>query len=68
MMYWFIGEAIHKDFEAHNKMVASAEDLSEDQVIHQLLIQVQDLSQKVQHDQEERIVMRGTIAQLVEEA
>jgi hypothetical protein len=32
------------------------------------LIQVQDLSQTVQRDQEERIVMRGTIAQLAEEA
>jgi hypothetical protein len=33
-----------------------------------LSIQVQDLSQTVQHDQEERIVMRGTITQLAEEA
>jgi hypothetical protein len=62
------GKAIHKDFEARNKMVASAEDLSKDQVIHQLSIQVQDLSQTVRRDQEERIVMRGTIAQLAEEA
>jgi hypothetical protein len=41
------GKAIHKDFEACNKMVASAEDLSKDQVIHQLSIQMQDLSQTV---------------------
>jgi hypothetical protein len=42
-------------------MVASAEDLLKDQVIHQLSIQVQDISQTVRRDQEERIVMRGTI-------
>jgi hypothetical protein len=62
------GKAIHKDFEARNNMVASAEDLSKDQVIHHMSIQVQDLSQTVRRDQEERIVMRGTIAQLAEEA
>jgi hypothetical protein len=50
LIHW--GKAIHKDFEARNKMVASVEDLSKDQVIHQLSIQVQDLSQTVRCDQD----------------
>ena len=43
LLHW--GKAIHEDCEAHNKIVASAKDMSRDQVIHQLSIQVQDLTQ-----------------------
>ena len=61
------GKAIHEDFEARNKIVASAKDMSRDQVIHQLSIQVQDLAQSSWCDHEEKIVMRAAIAQMAGE-
>ena len=65
LLHW--GKAIREDFEARNKIVASAKDMSRDQVIHQLSIQVQDLAQSSWCDHEEKIVMRAAIAQMAGE-